>query len=378
MYTMFVARGYPTDKYKTYGIFEFDQAKALALSGVKVVYAAVDLRSIRRWRRWGIYRKKIDGVEIYSINIPIGNISKNNLRKIYIWALDKIYKKIDKEQGKPDIIHSHFTDPSYAASSLKEKLNLPFVVTEHSSKINKEVLDKDLFKAAHRVYNKADKVITVSEILRKRIENNFNIDSTYIPNMVDLEIFKYRKKKKRDTFNFVSTGNLIEIKRMDLTIEAFYNMFKDVPDVSLKIFGQGSDKGKLEALIKLLGLEPKVKLMGLCSREEIAKTLSESDCFVLASRSETFGVAYIEALAMGVPVIATRCGGPEGFINEGNGRMVPIDDLDSLSESMRYMYENRDEFDSENIAIEIKEKFSSESIVKELVKIYNDVLEIKH
>ena len=76
MYTMFVARGYPTEKYKTYGIFEFDQAKALAQNGVKVVYAAIDLRSIRRWRRWGIYIRKIDGVEVYSINIPIGNLCK--------------------------------------------------------------------------------------------------------------------------------------------------------------------------------------------------------------------------------------------------------------------------------------------------------------
>lgn len=370
MYTMFVARGYPTEKYKTYGIFEFDQAKALAQNGVKVVYAAIDLRSIRRWRRWGIYIRKIDGVEVYSINIPIGNIPKNSLRKIYIWALDRLYKKIEKEQGRPDIIHSHFTEPSYAASSLKEKLKIPFVVTEHSSKINKEIIDKDLFEAANIVYNKADKVITVSEVLRKRIKKNFNIDSIYIPNMVDLEIFKYRGKKQNHTFDFVSTGNLIEIKRMDLTIRAFYNVFKDVEDVSLKIFGRGSDREKLEALIKSLALESKVKLMGLCSREDIAKTLSESDCFVLASRSETFGVAYIEALAMGVPVIATRCGGPEGFVNEENGILVSVDDIDSLAEAMRYMYKNRDKFDAENIALETKKKFSSKTVADRIINVY--------
>ena len=370
MYTMFVARGYPTEKYKTYGIFEFDQAKALAQNGVKVVYAAVDLRSIRRWRRWGIYRKKIDGVEVYSINIPIGNIPKNSLRKIYIWGLNRLYKKIEKEQGRPDMIHSHFTDPSYAAVSLKEKLKIPFLVTEHSSKINKEAIDKDLFKTANIAYKKADRVIAVSEVLRKRIKKNFNIDSIYIPNMVDLEIFKYKEKKKSHTFDFVSTGNLIEIKRMDLTIKAFYNVFKDLPDVSLKIFGQGNDRDKLEALIKSLALESRVKLMGLCDREEIAKTLSESDCFVLSSSSETFGVAYIEALAMGVPVIATRCGGPEGFVNEENGILVAVDDVDSLAEAMRDMYENRDRFDSGNIALETKKKFSSKTIADEIMNVY--------
>lgn len=374
MYTLFVARGYPTDKYKTYGIFEFDQAKALAKKGVKVVYAAIDLRSIRRWRSWGIHQEEIHGVEVYSINIPIGRFPKDSLRKIYIWGLGKLYRKIEKEQGRPDIIHSHFTDLSYAASSLREKLKLPLVVTEHSSNINKEVIDRDLFEAARVAYNKADKVIAVSEALRERISTNFNIDSLYIPNMVDLGVFKYRRKKETDSFNFVSTGNLIELKRMDLTIEAFYNVFKDKKDVSLKIFGQGTDKEKLHSLIKTLGLESRVKLMGLCSRDDIAGALAESDCFVLASRSETFGVAYIEALAMGVPVIATRCGGPEGFINDGNGRLVPIDDMDSLSESMKYMYENRDAFDSEKIVLETKERFSSDSIGEKLIKVYNEVL----
>jgi len=58
MYVLFIARGYPTNKYKTYGIFEFDQAKALAKQGHKVVYAAIDLRSIRRWRKWDLIEGK--------------------------------------------------------------------------------------------------------------------------------------------------------------------------------------------------------------------------------------------------------------------------------------------------------------------------------
>lgn len=374
MYTLFVARGYPTDKYKTYGIFEFDQAKALVQKGVKVVYASLDLRSIRRWRRWGIFKETIQGVEVYSINIPLGKISKKSLRKVYIWALEKLYKRIEKDQGRPDLIHSHFTDLSYAASILRGKLDIPLVVTEHSSKINNEEIDKDLFQAAKIAYNKADKVIAVSQSLKERIKTKFHIDSIYIANMVDLEIFKYEEKKENDSFRFVSTGNLIEIKRMDLTIQAFYNVFKDKEKVSLEIFGQGVDKDKLKELIKSLGLESKVRLMGLCSRKDIAKTLLEADCFVLASRSETFGVAYIEALAMGLPVIATRCGGPEGFVNEDNGMLVDVDDLDSLSETMKYMYENIDEFDRKKIALETKRRFSSNIIAEEILDVYKEIL----
>lgn len=82
MNVLIIARGYPTNKYKMNGIFEFDQAKALVEAGHNVFYAAIDLRSLRRWRKWGIERKSIDGVNIYAINIPCGRIPKIVLRKI--------------------------------------------------------------------------------------------------------------------------------------------------------------------------------------------------------------------------------------------------------------------------------------------------------
>jgi hypothetical protein len=107
MRVLIVARGYPTKKYKMNGIFEFDQAKALVYSGVNVVYAAIDMRSIRRWRKWGIETKIVNGVKIYAINLPLGRIPKQLLRVISKFGLIYLYKKIINEQGKPDIIHAH-------------------------------------------------------------------------------------------------------------------------------------------------------------------------------------------------------------------------------------------------------------------------------
>ena len=374
MYTLFVARGYPTEKYKTYGIFEFDQAKALAKAGVKVVYAAVDYRSIRRWRQWGIRKTRKDGVDIYSINIPIGNIPKHILRKLSIKGLKRLYKTIEKDQGKPDLIHAHFINEAYSASFLKKDLNIPLVVTEHSSKINTSSIEEKLLHDAKRAYKSADRVIAVSTALVKKIDENFNIKATYIANIVDLNIFKYKEKKQKDGFLFVSTGNLIPLKRMDLLIESFYETFKNKEDVYLKIFGQGVEKDKLQSLINKYKLEEKVELMGLCSREDIAATLNKADCFVLASQSETFGVAYTEALAMGVPVISTRCGGPEGFINQQNGLLIDVDDKAQLIDAMEYMYNNIGQYKREEISEEIKAKFSSQVVAKEIIDIYKSVL----
>ena len=72
MTVFIIANGYPTEKYRGVGIFELDQAKALAAKGHQIVYLAVDLRSIRRWRKWGFESLVKDNVEIRAINIPLG------------------------------------------------------------------------------------------------------------------------------------------------------------------------------------------------------------------------------------------------------------------------------------------------------------------
>ncbi len=370
MYVLIVSRGYPTEKYKMNGIFEFDQAKALAGAGCKVVYAAIDVRSVRRWRKWGIEKKTVQGVIIYAINIPCGKIPKCILQRVSISALNILYRKIIKEQGKPDIVHAHFTSVGYIVSRLKNKMNIPFVMTEHSSSIMKPKIDRRLFNIANKAYKSADALIVVSLALKKIIKKRFGKDTIYIPNIVDTELFNYSRKQKDEIFRFISIGRLVALKRMDLTIEAFAKAFRNNDKVSLTIFGEGPERAKLENMIEAYNIGHKVKLMGLQSRKQIAESLKNSDCFVLASQAETFGVVYMEALACGVPVIATKCGGPEAFINEENGLLVNVDDLPSLTEAIIYMYENINKFDREYIAHQTWLRFSPEIIVKRLIEAY--------
>lgn len=375
MYSLFITRGYPTEKYKTHGIFEFDQALALADQGQKVVYAAIDLRSIRRVRKWGIHKSVIKGIDVYEINIPLGRVPKKILRLYNNLGLNLLYKKIVEDYGKPDILHAHFQEAAFIGSKLKDKTNIPLVVTEHSSQMNKTNIKKDIYDIAKIAYENTDRLIVVSPSLGDMIKKNFDVDSIYIPNIVDLNTFKYSGHKTTSTFNFVSTGNLIDIKRMDLTIEAFYDAFKGEKDIKLDIFGKGPKRKELEEIISKHGIGGQVRLRGMCAREEIASSLREADCFVLASQTETFGVAYIEALAMGVPVIATKCGGPEVFVNEGNGILINKDNKDELIQAMKYMYNNKDKFNSHKIAISTKEKFSSENVARQIMDIYEEVLD---
>ncbi len=378
MYILIVARGYPTPKYKMHGIFEFDQAKALAKAGHKVIFAAVDVRSIRRWRKWGIEHKNIDGVEIYAINIPGGRIPKDILQMMSTTGLSILYKKILREKGKPDIMHAHFSSMGYTASNLKNKVDLPLIITEHLSTMMKPTINKRLFRIAGYAYENADALIAVSPELKKIIKKRFGKDAIYIPNIVDTELFNYVPTDNNGIFRFVSVGGLIVRKRMDMIIKAFVKAFNNNEKVTLTIFGEGPERKKIEDLISRCKASDRVTLMGMQSRKDISKYLKKCNCFVLASQAETFGVVYIEALASGLPVIASRCGGPESFINEENGVFVSVDDVDGLEKAMKYMYSNIDIFDQKSIATRTELLFSSEPVANMITKVYRDVLSSYH
>ena len=126
-------------------------------------------------------------------------------------------------------------------------------------------------------------------------------------------------------------------------------------------------------LVRELGLENAVNYYGLKTRREIAEIYEKYDCFVMPSSKETFGVVYIEAMASGLPVIATKCGGPEDFINKENGILVDPDCVDQLATAMCHVYKNRKEYDSVRIRQYVNENFSGHAIAKRLIKEYKTV-----
>lgn len=377
MYILIIARGYPSKKYKMNGIFEYDQAKALAKMGHKVVYTAVDARSIVKKRNWGFESFKRDGIHIEVLNIPLGKLSWyfNDINK---FSLKVLYQKIAKNYGIPDIIHSHFIRPSYTTARALNKLNIPMIMTEHYSGINNDKIGYNLLKLGKYTYPKMNKVIAVSEYLAKNIEKNFNIVCEVIPNIVDTSTFNFNFstniKKDNRKFTFISVGNLRPIKRMDLLIKSFNEAFNTNDNVELYIYGDGPEKEKLQRMIKNYNLSNKVYLMGLADRKQIARKMVESDCFILLSKRETFGVAYIEAMAMGLPVIASMSGGPESFINKSNGIILDKTDINSVANAMKQICNKIHYYNRDHISKQIINKFSPEAIGQKLTDIYSNIL----
>lgn len=375
MFVLVIGPGYPTLKYKMNGIFSFDQAKALRQSGIKIIYASVDLRSLRKWRKWGFEHRTVDGIEVYAINLPVGKITDFLLDKLYEQSLKILYKKIVSEQGNPDIIHSHFIRIGHSTVKALKKYSIPIFHTEHFSGMNQKILSKYLIEQGNETYSEVSKLITVSDHLSRNIIKNFNISPIIVPNIVDMQNFKFTERNcKADYFDFVSTGNLLKNKRMDLLIDSFYAAFKDNNKVRLYVFGEGPEKSNLNTQIKYLNLQDRIFLKGLVDRKVIAKKMNESRCFVLVSKLETFGVAYIEAMATGLPVIATKCGGPEDFITKENGLLLEHDNINYIANALNQMYSNIDYYDCEKISLRTKELFGEETFSNKMMTLYKEYI----
>ena len=174
-------------------------------------------------------------------------------------------------------------------------------------------------------------------------------------------------------FTFVSVGNLLVGKGFDTLVKAFFES-KFPSNVVLNIIGEGGEREKLEELIRALHLTDRVKLLGVKSPVEVSSILAHADIFVLASRKETFGIVYVEAMAKGLPVIATKCGGPEEFVNKENGILVPVDNVEELSKAMLLMYKEGQHYCKHAIRKYSYENFSQDVVADKILKVYRDIL----
>ena len=347
-------------------VFALDQAKALRDAGHDIRFAAVDTRSIRHSRPWGCYRYTLDGIPVYYGSVPCGALPLGLPELAGRLVASGICRAIGKDGWKPDIIHQHF---GFELAAMAEREGIPFVFTEHSS-LHNRVLSPEKAEHLKRKYECCAAVLAVSLALAKNMSANTGVEPVVVPNIVDTVQFALRSVP-HERFIFVSTGNLIAGKNMAGLLRAFSRL-EGEPELIL--FGDGPESGALQTLCAELGLDGHIFFRGHCPRNVLAKAYAGADCFVLASKSETFGVAYIEAMAAGLPVIATQCGGPEDFVTEKNGVLVPVDDTEALTNAMKRMMVCRNDYDGAAISADIRRKFAPETIAARLTEIYEGVL----
>lgn len=368
-YVLELAWGCPSEKYQLNGIFQFDQASALKKMGINVIFSAVDVRSFRRKRKWGMNKRIWKEMEVYEFNFPFGPIFSKIRRYVEKKCFESLIRIIIREKGKPEYIHIHNCEVALCAVDFCVRSSIPYIVTEHSTPRGGK---KNLESKKKYVYENAQKTIAVSHSLADKIIDLYGVKPVVIHNIVrtkETDNYEECRIEKDDCFRFVSAARLVKGKGFLTLIDAFAKLLKTNSKVSLDILGDGPERAVLMDAVKKKEISKHVSFFGEYRREDLEDILKKSDCFVLASESETFGIVFIEAMSCGVPVIATMCGGPEDYVCEDNGVLVPVNDSDSLAAAMEKMINHIELYDRKLIAKQCRDRFSERTIAAEIIKV---------
>lgn len=335
----------------------------LSLSGIRDNHFQVEILS-----EDGINTVRLHGWNILSMRNPLG-------KRLWVSQMMALFERYMKEFGKPDVIHVHCgMYGGIAAMEIKKKYGIPYILTEHSSNVLNDSMVKWDKEHIGEVYDNSDCLIAVGSSLKLAMTMLTDKEIHIVPNIVNTREFFPIDKKSDSTFKFVSVSYLKKNKNVDMTIRAFAELYRGDSSKKLIIIGDGEEENNLKNLAIELGVKENVEFLGRLDRVNTASEIRRCDAFVLPSQYETFGVAYIEALASGIPIIVTKCGGPEDFFNESLGRMINVGSLEELKEAMKYIEENIFRYNRNDISKMAKSKFDEKVIGKRIIQLYKSVL----
>lgn len=236
--------------------------------------------------------------------------------------------------------------------------------TLKQSSVKRSFILKNLMKI---LYKKADKIIAISNQVASSLVEELNIERSninviYNPYMFDNKL-SAESSEGRGIPKVISVGRLVPIKNFQFLLEVFKEVVESV-DAELIILGEGHLRSKLEEQIEILNLGNKVKLMGFVNNP--INYLNKADLFVIPSISEGFGNVVLEAMSCSLPIVSSKCGGPEEILE--NGKWGDIIDLKNKSEFVEKIINRLNKVEKIDYSIRLND-FSLDNIVNHYLEV---------
>lgn len=375
---------YPTKLLPLGGSFVEDQAIALKKEGldVGVLFVEMDLRGFYKKLGTHYFRKiynEENGVKVFRYYGFFPPKINSFLYEKWTYFFEILLKKYIQKFGLPDIFHAHTYHGGYVAALLSKKYNIPYIITEHTSSLLEMEIQGWKRSILTQCFNNASEVIAVSSGLKNTLINYTKNNIKVIPNLIDTELFSLKKEPKDSSkIEFVAVGDLIPRKGFHFLIEGMAHVKPEIKTkIHLSILGHGAERKRLNHLIQKFGLHNEISLLGEIPRINVPKILKSSDVFILSSTFETFGIVIIEAMATGLPVICTKCFGPEDIVSPETGILIPSKSPKELTNAIELMYENYKKFNAKKIRNIVVEKYTEKVIAERLKSIYQSIVSLK-
>jgi L-malate glycosyltransferase len=285
----------------------------------------------------GVFSDNIFYHEVSFINYPLFDYQP------YESALASKLVDVVKYEGL-DLLHVHYAIPHASAALMAknilatEGIHIPFITTLHGTDITLVGKDPSFGQVIRYSLNCSDAVTAVSKSLKTETESIFNIqrEIQVIPNFINTTEYKWEgadaqrnKIAPHGEKILLHISNFRKVKRVEDVLRVFDKVRKVIPS-KLIMVGDGPERGNIESLCRQLNTCSDVLMLGKINNPK--EIYSISDLFILPSETESFGLAALEAMAMGIPVISTNTGGiPEVNIQGKTGFLSNVGDIENMS-----------------------------------------------
>jgi glycosyltransferase involved in cell wall biosynthesis len=252
-------------------------------------------------------------------------------------------KKFIKNLAKPDMILAHTALPDGGiAQIISRKMGIPYFVYVHGADVQHKINYNSSTREKIIKILSGAKMVLVNSSKTKRLVGGLGIDSVIIPMGVDelkVESYKVIKSKTNragTAVRLVSVCNLQEEKGIQYAIEAVKKI--NNPNLEYLIIGEGGFRSKLQELA--VG-DKRIRFLGKLEQKEVFENLAKSDIFVLPSYNEAFGVAYLEAMSLGLPIIGVKGEGVEDIVSKGEcGILVERESAQAVQEALEKLIQD--------------------------------------
>ena len=382
---LFLASWYPNRTSNVLGMFVKRKAEALSkLCDISVLFVTMD-ESLKN-KDYEIEAGSENG--IFTVRVYFKPVSSGFVKSIfYNIRFVKAYylglKSVRMEWGRYDLIHVNVVNRAgFIALFLKKLKGKRYVITEHSTpdikylrgesritKIPSRFLKKITVKNAEFI--NVDSTPSLQYWKKAGIRGNYGI----IQNVVEImpEFSEYKKPVNDNVKRAVHISILIERKNVADIIRAYSHIYNDLGRVNIEfhIIGLGEQKTYLENLANELKILNKcVFFHGFVDEKKKIELLVNSDFHIINSDEEGFSVVTAEAILYGIPVIATKCGGPEDFVPEEVGILINRRNLKELTDAIIYMIDHSQEYDKKLLREYGRSRFSPEIISRKTYEVY--------
>lgn len=281
-----------------------------------------------------------------------------------------------------DLLHVHYAIPHSIAALLAQQIlapkrRLPFVTTLHGTDITLVGTDRSYFPITKFSIEQSDGSTAISQYLRRRTEEVFGVTKpiSVIPNFVNCEVYRPDPARRRPEPTLLHVSNFRPVKRPLDCVRILQEVRRRVP-AHLIMAGDGPERGPAEVLAMELGLSDHVTFLG--KQDHVERLIPETHVLLLPSELESFGLAALEAMACGVPPVATRTGGVGELITHGvEGFLEPVGDIAAQAAQVLALLEDSSLYDRTSRAARhtAASRFNSSRIIPQYEQYYQEVCE---